>query len=81
MKTLTTCLIAVALVVPFSAAYADDASYCAAMSKLYRDYRANNSIDSTVTTAMAKCAAGNTAEGIPVLEKALTNAKITLPKR
>ena len=81
MKKLTTCLIAAtALVLPFSA-YADDASYCASLSKLYREYTSQNSANDTAAAAMAKCAAGNTAEGIPVLEKALTDAKITLPKK
>jgi hypothetical protein len=30
---------------------------------------------------MAQCAAGNTAVGIPVLERLLTDAKFTLPPR
>lgn len=82
MKKLTTCLVAATvLVLPF-AAYADDASYCAALSKAYREYAApQNSANADATTAMAKCAAGNTAEGIPTLEKVLTDAKVTLPKK
>jgi hypothetical protein len=31
--------------------------------------------------AVAKCRAGNTAESIPVLERLLTNAGLTLPPR
>jgi hypothetical protein len=31
--------------------------------------------------AMAQCKAGNTAAGIPVLEKALKDGKATLPSR
>ena len=82
MKTLTTILIAGATFAMPLAAYADDASYCAALSKAYREYAApQNSANADATTAMAKCASGNTKEGIPVLEKVLTEAKVTLPKK
>ena len=82
MKKLTTCLVAATvLVLPF-AAYADDASYCAALSKAYREYAApQNSANAGATAAMAKCAAGDTATGIPVLEKVLADAKVTLPTK
>ncbi len=70
-----------------TAARADDAKYCAALTKQYHQY-----IDETVgqggpssaaggSLAMAQCAAGNTKDGIPVLERKLGNAKISLPQR
>ena len=34
-----------------------------------------------VQVAIAQCQSGNTAAGIPVLEKTLTNARFTLPRR
>jgi hypothetical protein len=57
-----------------------DAEYCAALSAKYREYRPSQ-IDEEAAAAMAKCEAGNTAAGIPVLERHLTNAKIALPSR
>lgn len=73
------------LLVP-SAAYADDASYCAQLSELYRRYLlgsgdGNKFPDVTASVAMDECARGNYAEGIPVLEKRLRDARFTLPKR
>jgi hypothetical protein len=82
VNKLTACLIAATtLALPF-AAYADDASYCAALSKAYREYAApQSSANADATAAIAKCAAGDTAAGIPTLEKVLTDAKVTLPKK
>ena len=57
-----------------------DAEYCAALSTTYRNYRTSQA-DETVAAAMAQCQAGNTAAGIPVLENALTTARIPLPVR
>lgn len=57
-----------------------DAEYCAALSAKYRDYRTSQA-DETAAAAMAQCQAGNTAAGIPVLERTLTMAKIPLPAR
>jgi hypothetical protein len=37
--------------------------------------------DAIAADAMAKCKAGNTAAGIPVLEKFLKEGKVTLPPR
>jgi hypothetical protein len=37
--------------------------------------------DAVAADAMAKCKAGNTAAGIPVLEKFLKEGKVTLPPR
>jgi OmpA family len=57
-----------------------DAEYCRALSAKYRDYRTSQA-DETAAAAMAQCQAGNTAAGIPVLERTLTMAKIPLPAR
>jgi hypothetical protein len=68
------------------AAHADDASYCAELSNLYRRYLGQSSNrgpipDAAASNAMSDCQKGNTAAGIPVLEKRLTDARFTLPKR
>jgi hypothetical protein len=57
-----------------------DAEYCAALSAKYRDYRTSQA-DEEAAAAMAQCQAGNTAAGIPVLERTLTRVKIPLPSR
>ncbi len=67
-----------------------DGQYCLALSNKYSTYvgaSANTStrgmpgpnIDAQI--AIDKCKAGNTAAGIPVLEKALKDAKLDLPPR
>jgi hypothetical protein len=63
------------------AAPTNDLAYCRAMSQLYRRNVSNSNSDSVAGDALAKCEAGQTAVGIPVLEKLLTDAKVTLPKR
>ena len=65
---------------------ADDASYCAELSGLYRRYlsgQGNGQLfpDVSAGVAMDECARGNYAAGIPVLEKKLRDARFTLPKR
>jgi hypothetical protein len=57
-----------------------DQQYCAAMAKLWRDYD-RTTAQGPAPQAIAKCDAGDYAGGIPVLEKALTDAKIVLPRR
>ena len=69
-----------------SAALADDASYCAELSSLYRRYLSgggNGQLfpDVDASVAMNECAQGNNAAGIPPLEKKLRDARFTLPKR
>lgn len=69
-----------------SAANADDASYCAQLSDLYRRYLlgsgdGNKFPDVTASVAMEDCAKGNYAAGIPPLEQKLRDARFTLPKR
>lgn len=67
-------------------AAADDMAYCAQLSTLYRRYLGNTGEgrtfpDVAAATAMSECERGNTAAGIPVLEKKLRDARFTLPTR
>jgi len=69
-----------------SPAWADDMKYCADLTALYRRYLGNSAEgkmfpDVTVANAMTECEKGNTAAGIPVLEKKLRDGRFTLPKR
>jgi hypothetical protein len=82
MKTTLTFLVTCAsLVLPFAAfGQSADAKYCEALSTKYREVSSFQS-DSPEAVAMAKCKAGDTAAGIPVLEKALKDAKVPLPPR
>jgi hypothetical protein len=66
-----------------------DARYCDKLIGLYRTY-VNNPEDPRPTydspvaaheAAIANCKAGKTAAGIPVLEQALRDIKLTLPSR
>jgi hypothetical protein len=61
------------------AIFADPASYCKALSDKWRQYRAKSQIDTPEAAAIAKCEAGNYAEGIPVLEDSHIRAKVPLP--
>ena len=67
-------------------AQSDDATYCGQLEALYHRYLGKTSEgrpfpDVTVSVAMDACARGNTAAGIPVLEKRLRDARIELPRR
>lgn len=57
-----------------------DAEYCAALSATYRQFRTSQ-VDETAAAAMYQCQIGNTATGIPVLERTLTDLRIPLPTR
>jgi hypothetical protein len=64
----------------------NDMAYCAELSALYRRYLGNSAEgktfpDVSAANAIADCERGNTAAGIPVLEKKLRDARFTLPKR
>jgi hypothetical protein len=64
----------------------DDMTYCAELSALYRRYLGNTGEgktfpDVSAANAISDCERGNTAAGIPVLEKKLRDARFTLPKR
>ena len=58
-----------------------DAQYCARLIQMYREYVGVNRASGDVPMAIAKCNEGDTATGIPILEKALKDAQITLPPR
>ena len=60
------------------AIFADPRSYCKALSDKWRQYR-TSIVDTPEAAAIAKCEAGNYAEGIPTLEDAHIKAKIPLP--
>jgi hypothetical protein len=82
MKTTLTCLVVCsAIALPFAAMAAmTDAQYCEALSVEYRKLN-TEATSGPQADAMAQCKAGNTAAGIPVLEKALKDGKVTLPSR
>ena len=77
--SLSTCM-AMALGLPF-AAHADDAQYCQALVAKYRAASGGTQNNQAVAEAMDQCSKGNTAPAIPVLEKALKDARVTLPLR
>ena len=68
-------------------AQSDDAAYCAQLGALALRYTGSAGgqgglrPDFTTTGAIDDCRKGNTAAGIPVLEKTLRNNGFTLPKR
>jgi hypothetical protein len=66
-------------------AMADDAAYCATLSETalrYLSYSSRRGIpDAEVATAVDQCQKGNTAGGIPTLERKLRNGGFTLPQR
>lgn len=73
----------VALALPFGAAFAqsaDDVNYCNSLSASVRTINRGNTPQGSVATAMAQCSA-NPGASIPVLEKELTDAKVSLPPR
>ena len=93
MNTLTKALLAAALfslpvislpVVAF--AQSSDAAYCKALVAKYEQYldmdskRGQQPLSLDVRSAVEKCKAGDPA-GIPVIEKALKDAKFDLPPR
>ena len=66
---------------------AGDAAYCEALIAKYQEYvvisanRGANEGPADGNIAVGRCRSGNTAAGIPVLEKLLRNAGFDLPKR
>lgn len=94
MRSLKLCLIAgVALGFPLASTVAasptSDAKYCDALIARYNAYASNleewrrngRSNAGEVSAAIAHCEAGDTAAGIPTLEKALRAIGIGLPAR
>jgi hypothetical protein len=61
-----------------------DKAYCAELTHLFRRYVQNaqgRKVDVEALTAIEDCEKGNTAAGIPTLEKRLTRNGMTLPNR
>jgi hypothetical protein len=65
-----------------------DAQYCGALINTYQKYIVGaydpdmtTHVHANLDTAVANCQSGNTAAGIPPLEKALRDAKFSLPPR
>ena len=67
-----------------------DVEYCGELIDLYTRYVGGYEFsgrgssprnDTEARVAIAKCRAGDTVSGIPVLERKLTDSKINLPKR
>ena len=83
--TITCSIVALPLIVtlPLAAfAQSDNAAYCQALTRAYRTTISKFADPAVaVPVAMAKCEAGDAADGIPVLENALRNAKVALPPR
>lgn len=87
--------LAIATVVAASTARAQnrtspaDLRYCAALGELYMRYVGNPETqphnvrrnDATAEEAMAQCRRGDAAAAIPVLERKLTDNRLTLPPR
>jgi hypothetical protein len=81
MKLITACLLASVALTPFAAfAQSSDAAYCQALAKRYREVNTGTT-SAAAAEAINQCNQGNTAAGIPVLEKSLTDAKVSLPAR
>lgn len=88
MKTRDLWPLAVVLIALTASAQSSDAAYCQALTEKYQAYIANMNAGRTpqpgtvdARVAIEQCQAGNAAAGIPVLEKKLRDAKITLPLR
>ena len=62
------------------AAY-DKAAYCAALAASWRKTSTASPAQGPVPEAMADCTAGRYDQGIPVLEKALTDSRVPLPAK
>ena len=80
-------LLILALTAQPAAAQEDDAAYCAKLGQLALRYTGSAggegrlAPDVSTLGAIDDCRKGNTAAGIPVLERKLRNNGFTLPKR
>jgi len=83
MRTVAASLVVcIAVLLPeVAGAQSGDAQYCAAMIQLYRTYVGAGRSSGDVPIGIAACNNGDTATGIPILEKALKDAQISLPPR
>jgi hypothetical protein len=82
MKTVIAIVLSAGVALPFAAfAQSSDVEYCNKLSATYRSTgMANSTPQAQIPEAMSKCSS-SPATSIPVLEKALTDNKVTLPKR
>jgi hypothetical protein len=71
-----------------SSGQSSDASYCTSLSDTYNRYvrttgsrGAKSTVPTDVGTAMTHCSTSEASGAIPVLERALKDAKIDLPSR
>ena len=82
MKTVTALIVSACVAFPFAAsAQMTDAAYCKKLTETFRaDLSRSANAGPEVPVAMAQCDT-KPADGIPVLEKALKDAKVTLPAR
>ncbi|MDP1966213.1 MAG: OmpA family protein [Reyranella sp.] len=71
----------VEIVVVVQMASTNDVAYCRALAASWRKTSTASPAQGPVPEAIAQCDAGNTAAGIPVLEKALRDSKVQLPPR
>ena len=87
MNRMALLLLAGAVLSSPAVAQSDDAAYCAQLGALALRYTGSAGgqgglrPDFTTVGAIDDCKKGNTAAGIPVLEKTLRNNGYTLPKR
>jgi hypothetical protein len=85
VKHIVLSLFVLALALPGTAdAQGGDAAYCAQLSTLYRRYVENSpgrQDDAEAALALDNCKNGNTAAGIPILEKKLLESGFTLPEK
>jgi hypothetical protein len=87
MNRMPLLLLAGAALASPAVAQSDDAAYCAQLGALALRYTGSAGgqgglrPDFTTVGAIDDCKKGNTAAGIPVLEKTLRNNSFTLPKR
>ncbi|HTB40552.1 MAG TPA: hypothetical protein VK777_25910 [Reyranella sp.] len=85
MKRILLSLSALIMALPAPAdAQGGDAAYCAQLAFLYRRYVENSpgrQYDADAAIALDDCKNGNTAAGIPVLEKKLLESGFTLPEK
>jgi len=65
-----------------ASAQSNDSGYCYELSKTYRDTVTRTQTPNLVVpVAMSKCGTAGNADAIAVLEKALQDAKVSLPRR
>jgi hypothetical protein len=83
MSTISKILVGCAvLALPVVAsAQSNDAGYCYALSKTYRDTVSRlQSPTPEVPVAMSKCGTAGNADAVSTLERALTDARVALPR-